>query len=211
MTKLEKRSTALGVEVRDDGGARTLSGYAVVYNSPTEIGWFNEVIAPGAFSDQLGNDIRALVDHDYGRVIGRTKSGTLRLSDDSKGLSVEIDVPNTSDGNDIWELVGRRDISGMSFAFLPTKETWDETVDPPLRTILKAEIFEVSCVACPAYPDTEIGRRSLEEWRDANPATTPEPAPDTNIEDSAAAPKTRAAHTKARLSIGLDLKVRTKS
>ncbi|UXN62900.1 HK97 family phage prohead protease [Phyllobacterium sp. A18/5-2] len=201
MTKIEKRSASAGVEVRAAEGVRTLVGYAAVFNSPADIGgWFTETIAPGSFSSQLNADVRALVDHDTGRVIGRTKSGTLRLAEDAHGLKVEIDVPNTSDGNDLWELVTRGDISGMSFGFRVTKELWDETIDPPVRTIQAVELAEVSAVAWPAYDDTEIGKRSLQEWRDAHP-TKPDPA----------APATRAAQTKARLSMDLDLKVRTKS
>lgn len=166
MTTIEKRGGLLGVEARADGDKRTLVGYAAVFNSPADIyGIWVETIEPGAFSSQLSADVRALIDHDSGRVIGRTKSGTLRLSEDSKGLKVEIDVPNTSDGNDLWVLVERGDISGMSFGFRVTKETWDETVNPNRRVIQAVELHEVSAVAFPAYIDTSIGTRSLEAVR----------------------------------------------
>lgn len=207
MKKIEKRGGTLGVETRAEDEKRTLAGYAAVFNSDADIGgWWTERISPGAFSDAIGGDVRALVDHDMGRVIGRTKSGTLRLAEDSKGLRVEIDIPNTTDGNDIWELVERGDISGMSFGFRVTKETWDETGETPVRTILAVDLFEVSAVAWPAYDDTEIGKRSLQEWRDANPAEDLSGADNT---DPAAAPVTRAALAKARLKMGLDLKVRS--
>jgi len=203
MIKTEKRGGLLGVETRAEEDKRTLVGYASVFNSPADIGgWWIETIAPGAFAGTLGGDVRALVDHDHGRVIGRTKSGTLRLSEDAKGLRCEIDVPDTTDGNDLWTLVERGDISGMSFGFRVTKEVWDETVEPPQRTILAVDLMEVSAVAWPAFDDTEIGKRSLEEWRSAHPS---EPA-----EDEPAPPVSRAApNTKARLSKSLDLKVRT--
>ncbi|MEY9629869.1 HK97 family phage prohead protease [Sinorhizobium fredii] len=165
-TNIEKRASALGVEVRADSEKRTLVGYAAKFDRLASIGgYFNEKIAPGAFADAIKGDIRALVDHDPGRVIGRTKSGTLRLHEDNVGLLVEIDVPNTSDGNDLWELVSRQDISGMSFGFRVTKETWDETGATPVRTIEKLELHEVSAVAWPAYEDTSIGLRSLEAVR----------------------------------------------
>ncbi|MBY5614100.1 HK97 family phage prohead protease [Rhizobium leguminosarum] len=165
-TNIEKRSYVGAVEHRADDGKRTLIGYAAKFERLAMIGsYFKEKIAPGAFSSAIGGDIRALVDHDPGRVVGRTRSGTLRLSEDGTGLRVEIDLPNTSDGNDLWELVSRQDISGMSFGFRVTKETWDETGDVPVRTIQAVELFEVSAVAWPAYEDTTIGLRSLEAAR----------------------------------------------
>lgn len=204
---IEKRNNIAPVEARADDIKRTLVGYAAVFERLAMIGsYFQEKIAPGAFATAIGGDIRALVDHDAGRVIGRTKSGTLRLSEDGTGLRVEIDLPNTSDGNDLWELVSRQDISGMSFGFRVTKELWDETGDIPVRTIQALDLVEVSAVAFPAYDDTTIGVRSLEEWRSANPI---EPAPADEITDPAAAPVSRATLTKARLKMGLDLKARS--
>ena len=163
MTNIEKRGGTLGVEIRATDDKRTLVGYAAVFNSDADIGgaWVERIV-PGAFSDALTGDVCAFVNHDAGRVIGRTKSGTLRLAEDSKGLRVEIDVPNTTDGNDLWALVERGDISGMSIGFIVTKQEWDETTNPPTRTISKVELFEVSAVAFPAYKDTTIGMRSLE-------------------------------------------------
>jgi HK97 family phage prohead protease len=207
-TNIEKRTHAGGVEHRAENDTRVLVGYAAVFERLANIGgYFKEQIAPGAFTEAIGGDIRALVDHDPGRVVGRTKSGTLRLSEDGVGLRVEIDVPDTTDGNDLWVLVERGDISGMSFGFRVTKELWDETGDIPVRTIQALELMEVSAVAWPAYDDTTIGVRSLEEWRSAH---QPEPvAPAEEITDPAAAPVSRAALTKARLKMGLDLKARS--
>lgn len=166
MKELEKRGGNLGVQTRASDDKRTLHGYAAVFDSYTDIGgWWTERVAPGAFADTIGGDIRALVDHDWGRIIGRTKSGTLRLTEDAKGLKVEVDVPNTSDGNDLWELVERGDVSGMSFGFRVTKQSWDETGDTPIRTIEAVELFEVSAVGFPAYDDTSIGKRDLEAAR----------------------------------------------
>lgn len=207
-TNIEKRTHAGGVEHRAENDKRVLVGYAAVFERLANIGgYFKEQIAPGAFTEAIGGDIRALVDHDPGRVVGRTKSGTLRLSEDGVGLRVEIDVPDTTDGNDLWVLVERGDISGMSFGFRVTKELWDETGEIPVRTIQALELMEVSAVAWPAYDDTTIGVRSLEEWRSAH---QPEPvAPAEEITDPAAAPVSRAALTKARLKMGLDLKARS--
>jgi HK97 family phage prohead protease len=124
MIKMEKRGGTLGVETRAEADARTLVGYAAVFNSDADIGgYWVERIMPGAFTASLKTaDVRALINHDTGRVIGRVQAGTLRLAEDDKGLRVEIDVPNTTDGNDLWELVSRGDISGMSFGFCVTNQ-----------------------------------------------------------------------------------------
>jgi len=193
---LERRTAMHGVEARAKDDKKTLVGYAAVFNVEADIGgYWMERIEPGAFTKSLGGDVRALVNHDSGRVIGRTKSGTLRLAEDAKGLAVEIDMPDTSDGRDLWTLVERGDISGMSFGFLVTRQEWDETAEPPVRTIKEVELHEISAVAWPAYGETEIGMRSLDaaraEAEKQNPAT----------------PVSRAA-LRARLSMGLDLKVR---
>jgi len=166
MTNIEKRGGVLGVEVRTDGDKRTLVGYAAIWNSDTTIGdYFVERIAPGAFTKAIRGDILALVNHDSGRVVGRTKSGTLRLTEDDRGLAVEIDVPDTTDGNDLWKLVERGDISGMSFAFRATKQEWDESGEMPHRTVIEAELYEVTATPIPAYPDTTLAKRSLESAR----------------------------------------------
>jgi uncharacterized protein len=160
--EIEKRSVMATPELRADGAKRTVAGYAAVFNSEADIGgYFREVIMPGAFADSIkGADVRALVDHDSGRVIGRSKAGTLRLKEDERGLSVEIDLPDTTDGRDLSELVGRGDIDGMSFGFRVTHDEWDETVEPNLRTIHQIELHEVSAVTWPAYADTSLAMRS---------------------------------------------------
>lgn len=198
-TNIEKRASGLGVEVRAESDKRTLVGYAAKFDRLANIGgYFQEKIAPGAFADAITGDIRALVDHDPGRVIGRSKSGTLRLAEDGTGLRVEIDVPDTSDGNDLWVLVERGDISGMSFGFRVTKETWDETGDTPVRTIHKLELHEVSAVAWPAYEDTTIGLRSLEAARSEGEASKEKRAADAVAAARRVAEKRAAMEQKIR-------------
>lgn len=162
--EIEKRSVMAVPQLRAEGEKRTIAGYAAVFNSEANIGGaFREVITPGAFAESLKSaDVRALVDHDSGRVIGRSKAGTLRLKEDERGLSVEIDLPDTSDGRDIGELVSRGDIDGMSFGFRVTHDEWDETVEPMIRTIHAIELHEVSAVTWPAYADTSLAMRSKE-------------------------------------------------
>jgi len=163
---LETRTLSRRLEVRAGDAGRTIVGYAAMFNSQTVIGEnYREIIAPGTFASALGADVRALIDHDSGRVIGRTTAGTLRLREDATGLAIEIDLPDTSDGRDLGVLIDRGDISGMSFGFNVTKQSWDETGDIPTRTIQAVDLHEVSVVAFPAYPDTTIALRSLDEAR----------------------------------------------
>ncbi|MGE8013236.1 HK97 family phage prohead protease [Bacillus mycoides] len=136
-----------------------ITGYAAVFNSKTTIGgWFDEVIEPGAFARSLSEngDIRALFNHNWDNVLGRTKSGTLRLEEDEKGLKFEIELPNTSVGRDLAESMSRGDINQCSFGFWITEENWDYSVEPALRTIKEVELYEVSVVSIPAYDDTEV-------------------------------------------------------
>lgn len=166
MSEFEKR-IAQQVELRaDESGTKTLTGYAAVFHSPTDIGgYFTEQVAPGAFAETIKGDVRCLFNHQSGNVLGRTKSGTLRLSEDSHGLRFEVDLPETVLGKDVGTLVARGDISGCSFDFRAMKQSWDDTVDPPKRTLERVEISEVSIVTFPAYADTTVALRSLEAAR----------------------------------------------
>lgn len=166
----ETRASVARLEVRaagGDEGGRTVVGYAAVFNSETDIcGYWTEVVAVGAFARSLReNDVVALYSHDTGRVIGRQSAKTLRIEENDKGLKVEIDLPDTTDGRDLAVLIERGDITGMSFGFCTRKQEWDETVDPPKRTILDVDLLEVTITAFPQYSDTEIGLRSLEGAR----------------------------------------------
>ncbi|SCW80619.1 hypothetical protein SAMN02927924_03033 [Sphingobium faniae] len=163
---MERRALVRPLDVRSAGDGPTITGYAAVFGSTADIGGqFREIIAPGAFQGTIGGDVRALIDHDSGRVIGRTTAGTLRLAEDDTGLAVEIVLPDTQDGRDLATLIERGDISGMSFGFIVTRQQWDETGDIPTRTIQAVDLREVSIVAFPAYDDTSIALRSLESAR----------------------------------------------
>ena len=155
---IERR--ALPAEVRARG--RRIEGYAAVFNVEARIGdRFSETIAAGAFGASIrsGRDILALVDHDAGRVLGRTRSGTLRLSEDTRGLAFEIDVPDTSLGRDLLALAERGDVGGMSFGFAATDEHW--TGDR--RELRAVDLIEVSAVlAFPAYDGTVISARTMQ-------------------------------------------------
>lgn len=151
---LERR---YATEVRASG--RRLEGYAATFNAEARIGSFVETIAPGAFRSALDGDVLALLDHDTGKVLGRTRSGTLRLAEDSRGLSFSVDLPDTAPGRDVLALAERGDLGGMSFGFQIPKggESWSGE----RRTLNVIGLREISVVsAWPAYPDTEIALRA---------------------------------------------------
>jgi hypothetical protein len=175
-TTIEKRYLSHpAAEIRLDkaapGQLPKIVGYAAVYDKLSEdLGYFREKIRAGAFSLCLGKDpdVRALVDHDPARILGRTRSGTLTLLSTSKGLRAEISPGDTSAGRDICESIQRGDVSGMSFGFRTLADEWTEQpIDGKLtlvRELIECELFDVSPVTFPAYPDTEVGLRSLETW-----------------------------------------------
>ncbi|ECE8269148.1 HK97 family phage prohead protease [Salmonella enterica subsp. enterica] len=148
-----------------------LVGYVVRWNSRSELIWgeFYEMFAPYAFKDSLasGRDVRALYEHDYKGLLGRTTSGTLLLSEDDTGLRFELDPPDTQTGRDLLALVKRGDLSGMSFGFRATKEIWDFNQNPCTRAVTAAELLEITVTATPAYSESDvaIALRSLERAR----------------------------------------------
>lgn len=154
-------------EIRSEDDGIKVSGYAAVFNEETDIGgMFREQIAPGAFKDAIGrDDVVFLINHE-GLPLARTRSGTLTLTEDDKGLYMETTLdPNDPDVKSIVGKMKRGDLDKMSFAFWPEKQEWDDTQDPPLRTITQAALYDVSIVTTPAYDGTEIGLRSLEAHR----------------------------------------------
>jgi len=138
----------------------TFEGYAAVFNTLSVSMWgFREKIAPGAFAASLGDDVRALWDHQTGLVMGRTKSGTLRLAEDGTGLHFENEPP-LSAAHQI-ESVQRGDVDQMSFGFRVLEDTWDmDGEEQIVRTLLKVKLYEVSYVTFPAYTATSAQQRS---------------------------------------------------
>lgn len=164
MTQRETRDFEAGFEVRESENGMTFYGYAAKFNSRSEnLGGFYEVIEPGAFGRSLKsrNDVKLLVNHDTGRVLASSRSKTLRLYEDSVGLRVEADLPNTTDGRDMAELLKRGDLSSMSFGFNVIKDAWNSEGD--MRTLKSVRLFEVSIVAFPAYQATEASVRGLDK------------------------------------------------
>lgn len=146
--------------------ARRIKGYALVFNRLSEdLGGFREQIAPEAVLRTLreGLDVRALFNHNPEIVLGRTKAGTLRLDKDPHGLAVTIDPPDPVNPPNLLESIRRGDISGMSFSFRTLEDSWDFKTDPPTRTLLDMIVREVSPVTFPAYSDTSIAVRSMDD------------------------------------------------
>jgi HK97 family phage prohead protease len=168
--KIERRMFS-GVEfraVREDGKPTKLEGYAAVFNQPSEdLGGFRETIKPGAFTDTLAAkaDVRALFNHDPNFVLGRSKSGTLRLAQDNTGLRISCDMPDTQVARDLMTLCERGDIDQMSFGFYVDEENWNQSKDANgdvvySRELVKCSLFDVSAVTYPAYPQTSVEARS---------------------------------------------------
>ena len=152
---IERRGAAIGVKA----SGRTLSGYAATFNDPTAIGGFTERIAPGAFTRSLasGRDVLALLDHRADVLLGRTRSGSLKLSEDSKGLRFELSLPDTAAARDVIALAERGDLGGMSFGFVATDEAWNGDT----RELRSIELHEISVVqSWPAYQTTEVSLRA---------------------------------------------------
>lgn len=131
-----------------------------------DLGGFKERLMPTAFRSTLssGADIRALADHDSTKLLGRTSNSTLRVAETDKGLAVEIDIPDTSYGRDVRELVRRRDIRGLSFGF-KVRQSGQRFVKEgglTIRELHDIDLKEVSIVSQPAYQDTAVALRSAQ-------------------------------------------------
>ena len=155
--KLETRTNQTSFEIRELEGSdgMTFEGYASVFNSESEdLGGFREVVAPGAFKRSLRsrNDIKLLWNHDTGAVLGSTRSGSMTLVEDDRGLKVRATLPQTSLAADVAELIRTGIIDSMSFGFSVIKDSWDESGTN--RTLDAVRLHEVSIVPFPAYSGT---------------------------------------------------------
>lgn len=151
----EKRTIAYSnLEVRAEDDGKTLTGYAAVWDSPSEFMGFTEYVKRGAFTKTLndGADVRLLIDHD-GVPLARTRSGTLALLEDERGLRVEAELdPMNPDAARVISAMRRGDLSQMSFAFRTIKDAWNN--DRTVRELREVQLFDVSVVTFPAYEQT---------------------------------------------------------
>lgn len=157
----ETRSVAYTtLEVRAEGDGTTLVGYASLFDSPSEPMPFVEYVRKGAFAKTLndGADVRLLIDHE-GVPLARTKSGTLMLEEDDRGLRVEASLdPLNPDAQRVISAMKRGDLSQMSFAFRTVKDSWNS--DRTVRELKEVQLFDVSVVTYPAYEDTIVSLRN---------------------------------------------------
>lgn len=189
---MERRTYEMNAEVRQIGDRRVIAGRAVPFNKKsTDLGNWFEVIEPGAFS--IDGDIRALWQHDSSYVLGRTTAGTLEIEEQSDGIHVQVDPPDTTWARDALVSMERRDVSGFSFGFIVKRHEWKGNI----RHVQEAELLEVSVVSFPAYETTaEVLRRAAEfaaaEQPPVDDTTGPEPAGAGDGENQADEELTRA-------------------
>lgn len=158
---------------QDEERGSILTGRPIVYNSWTDLGWYDEMIAAGALAKADLTDVRFLVNHDLTRIpLARSRrnngNSTMQLmpDDDGLGIRVSLDTENNADARALYSAVQRGDITGMSFMFQVEDggDDWIEiNSDHPQRIIRSiSRVLEVSAVTFPAYSDTEINARSKE-------------------------------------------------
>jgi uncharacterized protein len=161
-------TTATWVEAREfslRSAGNNITGYPAMFDSLSEdLGGFVEVIRPGAFDPVMRDDVRATIDHEGGvTLLGRTRSGTLKISVDRRGLLMDCKVPATTAGQDVRILMERGDLSQGSFAFDIGVDRWSYQSGVLLREILSfSRLYDVSVVTYPAYPATEVGLRNTQ-------------------------------------------------
>jgi uncharacterized protein len=168
---MERETRALrGAELRAADGHK-ISGYAAVFDEPTEIaGMFTEIIRPEAFSRALREkqDVRCLLNHDPSILLGRTKSGTLELAEKAQGLWFDCQFPKGARSDEIYESVKRHDVDGSSFSFYIREQRWTDEkgadgVKRLKRELLDVDLLDVGPVTWPAYPQTSVSARSWPE------------------------------------------------
>lgn len=167
--ELEQRAFGLSnVEIRAaEDGVQRLSGYFIEWEKLSNpiLGLFQEKFQRGAFQNLNGGDIKALWQHDPSKVLGRTTNGTLQISEDERGAKFEIEpAANISWHQDAMRSIQRGDVSEMSFMFRASADSWDDSnPDMAIRTVTQANLFEISPVTFPAYPQTSVSTRSAQE------------------------------------------------
>jgi len=182
--RIERRTTSHKVEVRMEGKgeeSRKVIGYAAKFDEESELlGWdWVETIEKGAFDDVLGDDVRALFNHDNNLILARSAAGTLTLSVDDIGLKYEYETPDVTYANDLLVNIRLGNINQSSFGFTVEEAEWvkietDDNFTKWVRHIKKVKrLFDVSPVTFPAYSTTEVSVRSFTDFKDKNSVSPP--------------------------------------
>lgn len=162
---LERRFAAeCEIRVSGSGKAVRAQGYAAMFGKASrDLGGFREMIAPTAFTRALNEkqDVAGLVNHDASRLLGRTSSGTLKLSADSRGLAFDCLLPDTTYARDLAEMMSRGDMNKCSFAFRAVTDSWRKVDGQAIRELQDVDLIDISIVTDPAYLDTEASLRSV--------------------------------------------------
>ena len=170
-----KEIRAFNFEVRaeqNEEHGHFLAGTPIVFNSRTDLGWYDEIISAGALDDADLRDVRFLINHNTDMIpLARSRNNNerstmqLQVTDDGMNIRVDLDVDNNAEAKSLYSAVERGDLDGMSFMFTVDRDVWDDPEsDHPTRTIEKlGKVFEVSAVTFPAYQATTISARGLDE------------------------------------------------
>ena len=177
--ELEQRSYSFDVRAEETERGKIITGRPIVYNSRTDIGFFDEIIESGALDNADLTDVRFLVNHDLSKIpLARSRRNNgnstmlLTVDADGMGIRVDLDTENNSEARALYSAVERGDISGMSFMFGVRDEEWDnlESEHPTRRIKSISTVVEVSAVTFPAYNSTTINARSKEALENARSA-----------------------------------------
>jgi uncharacterized protein len=171
--EIEERCEPVPVELRSGGPTeRRVGGLAAVFGKRSQpLGGFIEIVENKAFSKCAGDGFAGVVcRYEHDSLLGTTAAKTLRLNVDSRGLDYEVDLPNTTAGNDVFELTQRTDLRASSFAFQVYDQEWTHEDGIPVRHLTSVRLIDVAPVTTPAYPDATVGLRSLAVQFDADEA-----------------------------------------
>lgn len=156
------------MRVKDNNGVSVVEGHAAVFNVwSLDLGWFSERVLPGAFTETIKNDdVRGLWNHNPDYILGRNMAGTLKLYEDKVGLGYELQMPGTTYARDLLESIDRGDVSQNSFGFRTLQDNWfrepgeNDTLQER-RELVAVQLFDISPVTYPAYPQTDLNIRSV--------------------------------------------------
>ena len=172
----EKEIRAFNFEVRADENeehGHFLSGTPIVYNEPTDLGWYKEIIDDGALDNTDLRDVRFLVNHNTDMIpLARSRNNNIRstmqlevVPNEGMNIRVDLDTENNAEAKSLYSAVERGDLDGMSFMFTVDEDKWEDLdTDYPTRHIISfSKVFEVSAVTFPAYEQTSLSARGLSE------------------------------------------------